>query len=307
MNRPDIKEDVININNAAKLEMVLIPPGTFLMGDPLANTKPHGVGNEMQHKVTITKPFYLGKYVVTETQWLAVMSGYIDPEPEEFPEDTGWGFHLNDSDQWVEDAPRDRGPTYYGPEKANISELNHNCKQLKFPIVGVCWEACQKFIKRLNAVTKGGFRLPTESEWEYACRAGGQSVYSVGENITPIDANFIASKTNGPVMVDNYKPNNFGLYGMHGNVFEWCHDWYGSYPAGPIIDGKGPSEKKAVRMQEDDGFPEWDISYTFHVRRGGSFKSNPENIASYSRNFPDTAYNSIAAETSFRLARTVFV
>ena len=143
MNRPDIKEDVININNAAKLEMVLIPPGTFLMGDPLANTKPHGVGNEMQHKVTITQPFYLGKYVVTETQWLAVMSDFKDPEPEKTPDYTRWGFH--------------------------------------------------------------------------------------------------------------------------------------------------------------------DVPYTFHVRRGGSFKSNPENIASFSRNFPDIAYNSISSETSFRLARTVIV
>ena len=102
-------------------------------------------------------------------------------------------------------------------------------KGAKLPVTDVSWEDCQEFIKKLNEKTDGGFRLPTEAEWEYACRAGTTTTYSFGEEITPKDANYEDSKIGKPVAVGSYKPNAFGLHDMHGNVAEWCEDWYGKY------------------------------------------------------------------------------
>jgi formylglycine-generating enzyme required for sulfatase activity len=114
-------------------------------------------------------------------------------------------------------------------------------KGKKLPVSHVSWEDCQEFIKKLNASTKGGYRLPNEGEWEYACRAGTSTAYSFGDNITPKDANYENSKIFKPVAVGSYKPNAFGLYDMHGNVWEWCEDWHGDYPAESVTDPKGPA------------------------------------------------------------------
>ena len=94
----------------------------------------------------------------------------------------------------------------------------------------------------MNAKTKGGYRLPTEAEWEYSCRAGTTTAYSFGDEITPKDANYFDSKIDKPVAVGSYKPNAFGLYDLHGNVWEWCEDWYGDYPSGAVTDPKGPAK-----------------------------------------------------------------
>ena len=104
--------------------------------------------------------------------------------------------------------------------------------------VGVSWDCCQKFIEKLNAKTSGGYRLPTEAEWEYACRAGTTTAFSVGDSLTDIDANI---DVNSRKAVGSYKPNAFGLYDMHGNAWEWCEDWYARYPEGPVTDPKGPA------------------------------------------------------------------
>ncbi len=149
-----------------------------------------------QHEVTLTKPFYLGKYEVTQEQWEAVMGN--------------------------------------NPSRTEGAKL---------PVNHVSWEDCQEFIKKLNASTKGvyRFRLPYEAEWEFACRAGTTTAYSFGANITPKDANYMDSKIGKPVSVGSYKPNAFGLYDMHGNVFEWCEDRWGEYSADAVTDPKGPA------------------------------------------------------------------
>ena len=125
-------------------------------------------------------------------------------------------------------------------------------KGAKLPVTNISWDDCQKFIKKLNGVTKGKYRLPTEAEWEYACRAVTTTAYSFGSKITPKDANTGQSK-NEPVEVGSYKPNAFGLYDMHGNVFEWCEDWLGDYPTTAVTDPKGAE------------------TGTYRVLRGGSF------------------------------------
>ena len=186
------KEEVTDLGKDVKLEMILIPAGKFVMGSP-ASEKEHRI-NETQHEVTITKPFYMGKYEVTQEQWEAVM---------------------------VNNRSFYRGP--------------------KLPVTSVSWENCQDFIQKLNAKTNGAYRLPTEAEWEYACRAGTTTAYSYGDSITKNDANVEGLSTK---VVGSYKPNAFGLYDMHGNVWEWCEDWKVDYPKEAVVDPKGPETGK---------------------------------------------------------------
>jgi formylglycine-generating enzyme required for sulfatase activity len=127
-------------------------------------------------------------------------------------------------------------------------------KGAKLPVTDVSWNDCQDFIKKLNASTKGGYRLPTEAEWEYACRAGKTTAYAVGASLTNIDANIEGGPAGSIKAVGGYNPNAFGLYDMHGNVWEWCNDdWKADYPAGSATDPKGPA------------------TGTHRVLRGGSF------------------------------------
>ena len=199
-------EAKIDLGKGLKLEMVLIPAGKFMMGD---------LGKD--HEVTLTKPFYMGKYEVTQDQWQAVMG-------------------------------------------SNPSST----KGTKLPVTNVSWNDCQDFIKKLNAKTNGGYRLPTEAEWEYACRAGSKTVYSFGDSIIKGDANY------GPggksVAVGSYKPNAFGLFDMHGNVWEWCEDWLGGYPEEAVTDPMGA------------------VMGNFRVLRGGSFYAVALKVRSADRN-----------------------
>ena len=139
----------------------------------------------------------------------------------------------------------------------NPSEI----KGVKLPVTNISWEDCKEFIKKLNAKTGGNYRLPTSTEWEYACRAGSTTAYSLGATITPFDVNFSRSKIDKPVKVGSYKPNAFGLYDMHGNVWEWCEDWLGDYSSQTVTDPKGPATGK------------------FRVLRGGSYEA----LESYAR------------------------
>jgi formylglycine-generating enzyme required for sulfatase activity/predicted DNA-binding WGR domain protein len=224
-----------DLGKGVKLEMVLIPAGKFVMGSPKKEKGRYD--DEMQHEVTLTKPFYMGKYEVTQEQWEGV---------------TG------------------KNPSY--------------SKNAKNPVTDVSWDDCQEFIKKLNGITKGKYRLPTESEWEYACRAGTSAVYSFGDKITPKDAHYGDSKLGKPIEVGSYKPNAFGLYDMHGNVWEWCEDWKADYPKGAVIDPQGPAKG------ED------------RVLRGGSY-TREESIAR-SRNRHGSAPFIRDRSVGFRLART---
>lgn len=242
--------------NQMELDLVLIPAGKFLMGSP-ASEKDRW-GNETQHEVTLTKPFYMGKYEVTQEQWEAVMG-------------------------------------------SNPS----NTKGAKLPVTGVSWENCQEFIRKLNAKTDGGYRLPTEAEWEYACRAGTNTAYSFGDSFTENDANINSS---GPKVVGSYKPNAFGLYDMHGNVWEWCEDWYGGYPASR----KDLSFLQTITEWCKDWYggypagpatnPKGPVTGQYRVMRGGSFLFNESEARSSFRcnDTPTYRYNSVG----FRLART---
>lgn len=164
----------LDLGGGVMLDLVLIRPGKFMMGSE------NGERNEKPvHEVTISQPFYLGKYEVTQAQWEAVMG-------------------------------------------SNPSES----KGIYLPVECVSWEDCQNFIKKLNSKGVGTFRLPTEAEWEYACRAG-----TTGDHAGKIDEMAWYGKMNEfrKQPVGMKKANPWGLYDMHGNVFEWCQDWYGDY------------------------------------------------------------------------------
>jgi formylglycine-generating enzyme required for sulfatase activity len=116
------------------------------------------------------------------------------------------------------------------------------------PVESVTWFDVQQFLAKLNAASKESkFRLPTEGEWEYTCRAGTKTAFSTGDGIDQSQARFDVH--DGPVAAGSYSPNAWGLYDMHGNVWEWTDDWYAPYSAGPQIDPKGPQhgEKKVIR------------------------------------------------------------
>lgn len=215
--------------DAKKLEMVLIKPGTFTMGSP-EDERGRSDREWLPHKVTITTPFYMGKYEVTQAQWEAVM---------------GSGSH-----------------------RSKFSGRPNN------PVEKVSWRACQKFIKRLNTLGEGTFRLPTEAEWEYACRAGTETQFSFGDAFECADIGEeyyeIADKymwwsgNNNPYETKEVGlklSNPWGLYDIHGNVSEWCSDlWETPYERGSQTDPKGPSSSWLSRI--------WPL--TNHVNRGGS-------------------------------------
>ena len=213
--------------------MVLVPAGKFKMGLPTTEV---GYEDKTQHKVSLTKPFYMGKFEVTQEQWGAVMG----------------------------------------------NNPSIRTKGARLPVTDVSWKDCQGFIKKLNAKTTGGFRLPTEAEWEYGCRAGTTTAYSFGNKITPKDANYDDSKIDKPLEVGSYKPNAFGLYDMHGNVGEWCEDWHGDYPFA-ATDPKGPTEGE------------------YRVVRGGSFYLNESGARSSNQNVFTPTYRLFTF--GFRLAR----
>ena len=227
------KAEVIDLGKDVKLEMVLVPAGKFKMGSPASEKRRDT--EETQHEVTLTKPFYLGKYEITQEQYEAVMG---------------------------------KNPSA--------------TKGAKLPVTRVSWEDCQEFIKKLNAKTNGGYRLQTESEWEYACRSGTTTAYSFGDSLTKSDANI--DDSGGSKAVGSYKPNAFGLYDMHGNVCEWCEDWKLDYPKEAVIDPKGPA------MGED------------RVLRGGSFYNGVSAARSSARTTGGPALRFFCI--GFRLART---
>jgi formylglycine-generating enzyme required for sulfatase activity len=175
--------------------MVFIPAGEFMMG-----SEEHDPEKPV-HKVAISKPFYLGKYEVTQEQWQAVMG--TNPS------------HLK------------------GPKK---------------PVGSVSWNDCQDFLRKLSEKTGHKFALPTEAQWEYACRAGSTSRFSFGddENALKEYAWFDDNSGNTSHRVGEKKPNAWGLYDMHGNVWEWCQSLYKSYPYRPD-DGREDLTSRAAR------------------------------------------------------------
>jgi formylglycine-generating enzyme required for sulfatase activity len=193
------------ITNSIGMKLVLIPKGTFMMGSP--ETEKGRQENETQHEVTISKDYYLGVYEVTQAQYEKVMG----KNPSSFP------------------------VAKVGNENADL------------PVENVSWDDAVEFCKKLSDLPeekKAGreYRLPTEAEWEYACRAGSKTAYAFDdeEGLLPEYGWFSRNSSRRTHTVGLLEPNAWGLYDMHGNVWEWCSDRYGDYPKGAVSDPSGP-------------------------------------------------------------------
>jgi formylglycine-generating enzyme required for sulfatase activity len=187
--------------------------GTRLLryGEAVAAWERANGDDKPAHRVTITRPFYVGRTEVTQAQWQAVMGG----TPSLF---TGAAL----------------------------------------PVEQVSWNDCQAFVKKVSAAAGQTCRLPSEAEWEYACRAGSGSAYSFGDDEAQLGAHawFDANSASTTHPVGGKKPNRWGLHDMHGNVWEWCQDWHGDYGSVSQEDPDG-AEKGGLRVLRGGG---WDFN-----------------------------------------------
>ena len=208
------------MSNSIGMKLVWIPPGEFMMGSP-SSERDRG-DDERQHRVRISRGFWMGQTEVTQGQWQSVMGN----NPRHF-------------------------------------------KGTDLPVEQVSWDEAVEFCGQLSRQEGKTYRLPTEAEWEYACRAGTTTPFNTGETINTDQANYDGNYTYGSgrkgvyrqktVEVGSFSANAFGLYDMHGNVYEWCNDWYGEnyYSSSPGVDPQGSS------------------SGAYRVLRGGSWHSLP--------------------------------
>jgi formylglycine-generating enzyme required for sulfatase activity len=215
------------LGNGVNLEMILIQAGGFQMGSLPA----HGNQDERPRHFVPVKSIMLGKFLVTQMQWKAVMG--------KLP------------------ACRFKGD--------------------ELPIEQISWEAARKFCQRLTKKTMHKYRLPSEAEWEYACRAGTSTPFSFGETLTTDYANYVGEHTfrseppgiyrHCPTEGGLFPPNAFGLYDMHGNLWEWCADgWLDDYSS-------APRDGSAYENRNDP----------YRVVRGGSWHEPPDNCRSATR------------------------
>ena len=199
-----------------KVEFLWIEPGTFNMGSPLYEEGRDDDEGPV-HEVTISQGFYLGKYEMTQQQWYAVMG--VRPWEGEDNVQSG-----------------DRNPGVY-----------------------ISWEDVQEFIGKLNGYEgETVYRLPTEAEWEYACRAGTDTRWSFGDDENKL-GKYQWHTMNGEEFahsVGTKLPNSWGLYDMHGNVYEWCQDWHGDYSSSAQTDPIGPSTG-SVRVLRGGLYPHY--------------------------------------------------
>ena len=205
------KDMTIMLPGDVPLELVHIRAGSFWMGSPAEELERYG--DETLHRVMLTKDFWLGRYEVTQGQWMVVMG-------------------------------------------SNPSVFQNGDR---YPVEQVSWEEAMDFCRKVTEMERSAGRLPagyeymlpTEAHWEYACRAGTTTPYSFGSALNGDKANCDGNYPYGGIgkgrylqrtsEVGSYAPNAWGLYDMHGNVWEWCRDWFGDYPSGSATDPTGPS------------------------------------------------------------------
>ena len=241
---PQSQTEIEVITNSIGMKLALIPAGGFTMGSP--RSEDERIAVEVEHEVVITQPFYMGIYEASQSEFAEVMGRQIRAV-----------FRSNDGG---------------------------------LPMENLEWKDAVEFCRRLSARAderRAGrtYRLPTEAEWEYACRAGTSTPFSFGESLSSTEANFNGNYSygdakKGPYLrktakVGSYPSNAFGLYDMHGNVAEWCADWYDAdyYQDSSEEDPLGPPF----------GVASDDFGNFFLVVRGGSWLDDARALRSANR------------------------
>ena len=225
-----------HLGDKVTLTLMLIPAGEFMMGAP--QDEPDSEDSERPQHLVKVPQFFMGRYPVTQAQW-RVVAGYAPV-----------------------DSDLDREPSSF--------------KGDDLPVEQVSWPDAIEFCKRLSAHAKKNYHLPSEAQWEYACRAEPETAYHYGGKLTAELANYSGEVTQ-TTTVGKYPANRWGLYDMHGNVWEWCQDpWHRSYDGAPT-DG-------SAWIEDGDS--------TYRVRRGGSCVDIPRDCRSASRyyNLPGSRY-----------------
>jgi len=204
----------LDLGNGVKWEGVLVPAGSFVMGSPSGEAKtPQEAAQEQQHKVTISKPFYMGKYELTQKQYATIMG-------------------------------------------ANPSPIKGD----ELPVANVSCQDAENFCEKAGMLLKRSVKLPTEAQWEYACRAGTTTAYYTGDPVSDLDKIcwYSANSGGNPHPVGQKMPNAWGLYDMYGNIREIVRDLYAAKPQGDAVDPTGPTEGDKAD----------------HVIRGGAYTAN---------------------------------
>lgn len=217
------------ITNSIGMKLAPIPEGEFQMGSPASEQDRNE--NEQQHRVRVTRPFYMGIYPVTQAEYQRVMGS---------------------------------NPSWFSANGGGKEQVAGQATD-RFPVEQVAWIDAWEFCRKLSRKEGKKYRLPTEAEWELACRAGTSTPYSFGQRSNGAEANCngdepYGTTTKGPNMkrttaVGSYQPNGYGLHEMHGNVMQWCSDWFDPayYANSPTNEPAGPD------------------ATTFHAMRGGAW------------------------------------
>ena len=238
------------------ITLSLIPPGEFTMGSPM--TEAGRSERETEHRVRITKPFYLSVHEVTQQQYEKVMGN---------------------NPSWF-------GGLGHGNDRASAIDTS------QLPVERVTWHESVAFCRKLSEHQGAKYRLPTEAEWEYACRAGTSTAYSCGNDVRqlPQYAWYEDNSKNTTHPVGKKLPNAWGLFDMHGNVSEWCQDWYARYGNEKVAsDPAGPASADSIAPHR--------------VLRSGAFNLQPKcgRAADRYSNLPGYRDPNVG----FRLARTI--
>jgi formylglycine-generating enzyme required for sulfatase activity len=218
------------ITNSIGMKLVLVPKGEFAMGSARGN--PNADLDERQHSVTLTRDYYIGAFEVTQAQFAQVMG---------------------------------RNPSQFQGKRFKDGGANH-------PVERISWNDAVDFCKRLSELPDERaagrvYRLPSEAEWEYACRAGSPGEYAFGDDVRLLgEYAWYEDNSGGQTHpVGQKKPNAWGLHDMHGNAWEWCADWYVTHSSRPVVDPTGPAQG------------------TDRVYRGGGWQYSPSYCRSANR------------------------
>lgn len=260
---------------AVALTLVEIPAGTFLMGSP--PDEPQRLADEgPQHEVTL-QSFFISQAPITQAQWRQVAEWSEQPAEH-------WGHDL----------------------KPNPSRFSDQPDSDRRPVENVSWHDAMEFCNRLSQRTGRTYTLPSEAQWEYACRAGNTTPFHVGATITPSLANYNGNHVyaDGPTgayrqqttPVGMFPANAWGLHDMHGNVWEWCLDhWHDSYEGAPKDGSAWLNSMEPIKQSATKGGSDNSSNREPRLLRGGSWFYFPGDCRSAYRNHsqPDLAYDDV--------------